>query len=67
MGSYVCRCAVGYRFNTASQFCEGKKNKQIAVLFSALASIKKKRIALNSNDMRLTGDLCTLLVHRKLH
>jgi fibulin 1/2 len=23
VGSYVCRCAVGYRFNTATQFCEG--------------------------------------------
>lgn len=26
VGSYVCRCAVGYRFNVATQFCEGMPN-----------------------------------------
>lgn len=24
VGSYVCRCAIGYRFNAVTQYCEGK-------------------------------------------
>lgn len=28
VGSYVCRCAVGYRFNANSQFCEGNSKFQ---------------------------------------
>lgn len=53
VGSYVCRCAVGYRFNTATQFCEGMSRH-----FFKLASIKFMHFATNWHALRWR--LCSL-------